>query len=64
MEVQLKDGVIWTISNKITDGVGILEASLLLGQQVRKCWLIIRLYDLEDENNNNNNKSATGNTVN
>ena len=27
MEVQLKDGVIWTISNKITDGVGILEAS-------------------------------------
>ena len=31
MEVQLKDGVIWTISNKITDGVGILEASTLIG---------------------------------
>jgi len=32
MEVQLKDGVIWTISNKITDGVGILfEASTPIG---------------------------------
>ena len=32
MEVQLKDGVIWTISNKITDGVGILfETSTPIG---------------------------------
>ena len=44
MEVQLKDGMIWTISNKITMVlVSFLKHLLLLDQQVRKCWLIIRL---------------------